>query len=90
MRSHAHALRAAQRSKTRPPTLVCTYAEEEDDAGHAGVAETEAERKRVNSAVSSAKRVAVGNGGVDRKISREKELRVIEERETLKARIGEA
>lgn len=49
----------------------------------------EAERKRVSSAASNAKRAAVGNG-VDRKLSREKELRAAEERETLKARIGQS
>jgi hypothetical protein len=85
MRSHAHALRSAQRNKSRPPVLVCTYADDDDT-----VLEPEPERKRVSSASASAtkiKKQAVGGG--ERDLQREKERRGAEERDTLKARIAE-
>ena len=31
LRSHAHALRSAQRNGTAPPTLICTYTEVDAD-----------------------------------------------------------
>lgn len=83
MRSHAHALRSAQRNKSRPPPLVCTYADEDDIVEP----EPEPERKRVSSATMGIKKQALGGG--ERTISREKERRTVEERDTLKARIGE-
>lgn len=83
MRSHAHALRSAQRNKSRPPPLVCSYADEDDASP-----EPEPERKRVSSAASGGiKKQALGGG--ERTIHREKERRTTEERDTLKARIGE-
>jgi hypothetical protein len=84
MRSHAHALRSAQRNKSRPPPLVCTYAEGEDEEM---VSPPEAERKRVSSATmtNGAKRAAVGGD----RLHREKELRAVEEKDTLRARIAE-
>ncbi|GMK56536.1 hypothetical protein CspeluHIS016_0303760 [Cutaneotrichosporon spelunceum] len=85
MRSHAHALRSAQRNKSRPPALVCTYADDDDV-----VPEPEPERKRVSSASASAAKIrkqAVGGG--ERDLQREKERRGAQERDTLKARIAE-
>lgn len=85
MRSHAHALRSAQRNKSRAPVLVCTYADDDDID-----LEPEPERKRVSSATAASvkiKKQAIGGG--ERDLQREKERRGAEERDTLKARIGE-
>ncbi|CAK9783182.1 hypothetical protein CC85DRAFT_287591 [Cutaneotrichosporon oleaginosum] len=85
MRSHAHALRSAQRNKSRPPILVCTYADDDE-----AVVEPEPERKRVSSASAATtkiKKQALGGG--ERDLQREKERRGAEERDTLRARIAE-
>jgi len=84
MRSHAHALRSAQRNKSRPPPLVCTYAEgDEDESPSRENVVLDAERKRSSAAAIGGKRAAVGD-----KLHREKERRAVEEKETLRARIG--
>ncbi|TXT08720.1 hypothetical protein VHUM_02848 [Vanrija humicola] len=86
LRSHAHALRSAQRNKSRPPPLVCSYAEGDEE--ELAAAEAEAQRKRAANGTagpSLAKRTAIG---VDR-FGREKNIRTEEEKDTLRARIAE-
>ncbi|KAL1406004.1 hypothetical protein Q8F55_007687 [Vanrija albida] len=86
LRSHAHALRSAQRNKSRPPPLVCSYAEGDEE--EIAQAEAEAQRKRTangNSGPGLAKRTAIG---VDR-FGRDKTVRSEEEKDTLRARIAE-
>lgn len=87
MRSHAHALRSAQRNKSRPPPLVCSYTEgdEEELPDDAGIV-VDAERKRSSAAsvAGGAKRAAVGD-----KMGRERDRRAVEDKDTLKARIAE-
>ncbi|BEI81130.1 hypothetical protein CcaverHIS002_0202900 [Cutaneotrichosporon cavernicola] len=87
LRSHAHALRSAQRNKSRSPALVCTYADNDDV-----ILEAEPERKRVSlgsASTSAAKLKKQAVGGGERNFQREKERRGAEERDTLKARIAE-
>ncbi|EKC99114.1 hypothetical protein A1Q2_06518 [Trichosporon asahii var. asahii CBS 8904] len=81
LRSHAHAVRSAQRNKSKPPPLSCTYA---DDDEPEPLAAANGERKRVSSTTAGPKRAAIG--GPD-KLTRERERRAEEERDTLKARI---
>lgn len=76
-------MRSAQRNKSKPPPLSCTYA---DDDEPEPLAAANGERKRVSSTTAGPKRAALG--GPD-KLTRERERRAEEERDTLKARIGE-
>lgn len=86
MRSHAHALRSAQRNKSKPPPLVCTYAEgDEDEWNSRPEVVVDVDRKRSSAAAPAGKRAAVGD-----KLAREKERRALEDKETLRARIGES
>ena len=98
MRSHAHALRNAQRNKTLPPSLICTWADsdspEPEEAAHTAydapvqqiktspVPGADAKKKSVE--VKKPKGSLVGG----KSLEREKEKRRDEEKETLLARIG--
>jgi hypothetical protein len=59
LRSHAHALRTAQRTKTAPPTLLCTWADQELAADVSDQADVEANR------FMRAQLPAVQEGGVN-------------------------
>ena len=98
MRSHAHALRNAQRTKTSPPVLCCTWAEsdspEPDEYGRESFTQQVqqfdrpplpgAEAKKKSAEVKKAKGSTVGG----KSFEREKEKRRDEEKETLLMRIG--
>lgn len=95
MRSHAHAVRAAQRNNSVPPQLTCTYADgdAEDDSSADGEAvpgvsrKSSAEHKDKKGAtkkVSTARAGIVGTGNA----AKAKEKKLEEERDLLKLRIG--
>ena len=101
MRSHAHALRTAQRNKTSPPVLACTWADNEGDSDEDSAA---AAQQAVPQAVAGSQPTISGTGESRKKSSepkrakgslvggktleREKEKRRDEEKDSLLARIG--
>lgn len=93
MRSHAHAVRAAQRNGTPPPQIACTYTDgdhddESSNEGQPAIVRKESGEKKKNGIKRSApgfKASAIGAGP-----PKAKEKKLEDEREMLKIKIGES
>lgn len=101
MRSHAHALRTAQRNKTSPPALICTWAdsdspEPEEPRRDAPPQHTnrppmpsgEAKKNSAEMRKSGEAKKSKGSLVGGKSFEREKDRRRDEEKETLLVRIG--
>ena len=93
LRSHAHAVRAATRNGTAPPTLVCTYTdgdqdEESSNEGlEAPVRKDSSEKKKgVKRPATGVKAGVLGSGPGPKA----KEKKLEEERDVLKIKIGQS
>ncbi|ORY29350.1 hypothetical protein BCR39DRAFT_532444 [Naematelia encephala] len=94
MRSHAHAIRAAQRNKTAPPPITCTYADVDSPEASQSPPLMEVESRRESDGgrprdSDGARKKSSGKRIGETDYRREKDIRREEEREQLLARIAD-